>query len=469
MTELKEKITSTQLHLSKIIPQVEVKCEALPVAPKEENDNDDDDDDVPMEDFDPHSGDTDSEEIECKPDIEKLEEPSPRKRPRRSTRNIEKPIAPKIEEEEEEAKEEETKEEEAQEEDEETPIDKTNLTPKELAKIEKLEEKARRKKEWAKYMESIQNERKPLEELMRTMNLLNCHVCNEEQPTFLALKKHIEQTHGASHGYIYCCERKFNRKTAYDHMKYHLNKEAFKCDICGKLWKSHRELKAHLLNTHPAPDKILFNCETCGRGFVSRSILALHVKSHLPVAERDHQCAECPKGFHSRAILEKHIQTVHRRSTDHFCEICGKGMWSRGLLNVHLRSHQESKSEQCDICGKYFFNVRWHKKRVHEESELVTCELCGKVNKKYMVHDHMKLYHSGLVWKCEICDKEFKLKKTMQDHMNIHLGIRFDCHFCPYSATSSGNLVKHMNQVHPKEYAQYRANRFAAQTVKNPK
>lgn len=310
-------------------------------------------------------------------------------------------------------------------------------------------------------------EKLPLEEQMRTMTLLRCHLCQKEQHSFRDLKNHMEKGHGQTHGYIFCCDKKYDRRAAFDHMKYHLDREAFKCEVCGKLWTCRMDLLKHRNASHAPPDKFKFNCDACGRDFPTSGKLRLHQKSHLAPEERDFKCPNCPKGFYTKSLLDTHVNCVHRKEVTHFCEVCGKGLCSKSSLDNHLKSHKEVKTEQCDICEKFFFNVKAHKKRLHAEVELVDCSVCEKPIRKHMMANHLRLFHSGQQWKCEVCGKEFKLRKTLKDHMNMHMGVKINCYFCPVQATNSGNLIKHLNQVHPAEYAEFKANRYAEQRVKN--
>lgn len=313
-------------------------------------------------------------------------------------------------------------------------------------------------------------ERGRLEEVMRKLSLLTCRVCHEELPNVRDLKRHLENVHGQKTKVLMiCCERKFDSRTVFDHMKYHEDKEAFRCKECGKQFKSNRDFRIHQKTVHAGADVQKYTCETCGKWFVTTFNLKHHQKTHLKPEEREFQCDICQKGYVTKAQLEMHLASVHNKEANVCCEICGKSYATSSSLSVHLKSHDESKTEQCDLCGKYFFSVKTHKKRIHSNLEKVPCPDCGRPIKPHFMVTHKRLYHSGQVWKCEFCPKEFKMQKTLKDHQNVHLGIKMKCYFCPVEPTNSSNLIKHLLQAHPVEYAEYKAKRYSEQKIKNQK
>lgn len=469
---------STQIHLTKLIAGLKVECEVLDEQPThyetplmdyldhhsesaaDDDDNDDDNDD--------------DDDTDVKPDLEDLKDTSRRtsRRTRAATDlfvpDTKKGKRPKL-----------TKQELKQKlrlEKQELRLQKQQerMEKKERAKLpENLEAQAEREKLRKKrYQEQLDLEKQkvPLQELMRSMDLMRCHVCKEEKATFPELKRHMETDHELASGYIYCCDRKHNRRTAWSHMQYHLNNEAFKCDVCGKIKTSRNELRIHMENTHPPSETLQFHCDICGKGFPRPYTLAAHRKNHVPFEERPHRCSVCPKRFTTTSNLHIHFKTQHTKEVTKFCEVCGRGFCTKNQLDIHHKTHTETKAtQQCDICGKHVFGIVGHKKRVHTPVEKVNCELCGRLYLKPNQRDHMKKFHSGEKFQCHICDRVFTLQRVLQDHINTHLGVKKDCYFCPHQATASGNLVKHLNQTHPVEYAEYKAKRFSEQRIRVPK
>lgn len=70
--------------------------------------------------------------------------------------------------------------------------------------------------------------------------------------------------HNRAWGWISCCGHKFSgRSEPYEHMRYHLNPDVFKCPACGKGMMCGRHLDAHKMDEHEA-DR--FQCNACGKG-----------------------------------------------------------------------------------------------------------------------------------------------------------------------------------------------------------
>lgn len=285
---------------------------------------------------------------------------------------------------------------------------------------------------------SLEIKRAKLEALMKDMDVLRCVTCADVTfDTFRELTYHAKHVHDAhKRSYFKCCDRVFRGSMAFEHMEIHLNSDAHKCIDCDKTYASRQHLLLHQRNVH-------------GR------IISL-----------GHKCSACGKGFRIRSLLEAHVKQHHTMDTSFVCEICGVASKTRGNLKNHIKNvHMERRTEPCTICGKHVFNVSGHIKSMHD-FKTMECEICGKTIKSKNHATHMKTNHVDTKKPCPYCGKEFKTS-FLQRHVNTHLGVKKDCYFCPAQATDSGNLVKHLNQVHPVEYAEYKAKKFSGQQVKN--
>lgn len=425
---------STQIHLTKIIAGFKVECELL--------DESTHNNETPaMDSFGlvESPGDDDEEDYE---DV-KVEAPADEKDPFRSVRSRATPDY--------------------------TEIDADEKPPRKRRKTKQTGQGVDSSKKKKSVRAEKEKLRAPLEAQLKAMNLLQCRICMEDCDSFWSMKEHLETQHEMREGFVICCERRFDRRSIYDHMKYHLDKEAFKCDTCERMCMSQRELSQHQTTRHPPSESLTYSCAICGKGFRMASLLKAHMSKHVPNSDRGFNCPQCGKACATQSCLDLHVRTIHTKEMRHFCEMCGKGYCSEAAFRAHLKTHEVKATEACDICGKHFFYMLKHKQRAHQEVERVRCEICGKEYKKHLFSRHMRAFHSGQTsFKCTICEKEFRLHKNYQEHMNVHLGVKKDCYFCAYQVTNSGNLVKHLLQVHPVEYAQYKERKFTERRIKNP-
>lgn len=316
-----------------------------------------------------------------------------------------------------------------------------------------------------KTVQEIREEKAPMDKMMFELHLLECSLCGDPFTAFYQLNKHMKTKHRRE-GFIACCDQRFGPKTAHDHMKYHLDNEAFKCPHCGKFCTSNCSLRKHL-ETH-SEGTGEHRCEECGKVFKGERLLFLHRRWHLPEDERAHQCRYCSRGFNGKTALTNHIRSAHQEGAHFVCEVCGKGGYaSTTALQAHIKRHDQQKNEECDICGKFFFNVKVHKKRAHLQTEKIPCTECDRSYTKFNMPKHMKEFHSGIMNKCPYCPKEIRCRATYRVHVNLHLGVKYDCHFCPAQTSDPGNMYKHMQQHHPVEYGELKAKRNSVPLVRS--
>lgn len=118
-----------------------------------------------------------------------------------------------------------------------------------------------------------------------------------------------------------------------------------------------------------------------------------------------------------------------------------------------MKRHELKLSEQCDICLKYFLNMKSHKLKVHTTKEMVECNECGKKVSPTYLKTHIRSYHGERKEiPCEICGKIFKNTKNYKVHMGLHYGVKYNCRFCPMEFNILGNRTKHEKGKHFKGY-----------------
>ncbi|KAL5964464.1 Zinc finger protein SNAI2 [Taenia solium] len=165
----------------------------------------------------------------------------------------------------------------------------------------------------------------------------------------------------------------------------------------------------HLLGQLPdenaRPSKTCFECNYCGRSYVTKTGLQRHqnqcsrvdsggltppspesldpdeqASSPSPASSatsRQYTCHVCAKIYYSMSALKMHIRT---HTLPCKCNICGKAFSRMWLLNGHLRTHTGEKPFACRVCQRAFAdrsNLRAHM-QTHSEVKRYRCEECGK-------------------------------------------------------------------------------------------
>ncbi|XP_075158442.1 uncharacterized protein LOC142231708 isoform X2 [Haematobia irritans] len=118
--------------------------------------------------------------------------------------------------------------------------------------------------------------------------LLDCYVCSEKFPNFVAVKVHFEKEHPNDVFYIECCGRKIRYRFRFqEHASIHLNPVEFQCKYCAKCFTSQSTLDGHVNYCKSKGTDASFTstrtCPFCYRVFNYRTGVYQHVRRHHPV------------------------------------------------------------------------------------------------------------------------------------------------------------------------------------------
>ena len=319
-----------------------------------------------------------------------------------------------------------------------------------------------------------------------------CHFCNKVYGMNFHLKQHIRKNHTDCDKYVSQDDlNAIKDKTqgeVFDQFDksdatVHEGDKDFKCESCGKSFKTLHGLETHLHTVHDGIKN--HKCESCGKNFFPKSAMNRHIYT-VHQGHKDYKCESCGKSFSEAGKLKRHIHIVHEGHKDHKCESCGKSFSEAGKLKRHIHTvHEGHKDYKCESCGKSFTEagkLKGHIHIVHEDFmktlEMHLCKICGKIfnNKNYlsshmtkihnkqpcllcgkMFHGHRMKLHIASVhtedhlkpFPCSVCPKGFAEEKKLKDHMNIHTGNKpYECRYCHRGFANKRNTIAHEKIVH---------------------
>nr|XP_019536455.2 zinc finger protein 836-like [Aedes albopictus] len=306
------------------------------------------------------------------------------------------------------------------------------------------------------------------DELIRQNMTLYCDICGERSQCFedySTLQKHFKDKH-ETRGYVMCCEKKFIRKDRLlDHIRLHLDPDAFKCAECD-----HRSKSAVLLDIHRRQHNAnghRYVCHVCDKTFVTKGQLYNHMPKH---GIKRYACDVCGKGFGHKFSMTKH-RIMHDVPDKFICDICAKPLATEDSLKAHIRAHSDKSYNkvQCNFCAKWFKNeetLRSHQNARHKDQREHRCEQCDKLYPTgSALLEHVRMVHRKEPnFGCEHCDKKFYKRAMLKEHVKrSHSGptpkALFQCEFCDKEYLHSNNYFFHRKKAHPAEYAQLRHDR----------
>ncbi|KAK3085095.1 hypothetical protein FSP39_024128 [Pinctada imbricata] len=181
---------------------------------------------------------------------------------------------------------------------------------------------------------------------------LTCCDCNIKFDSDILFTKHklIFHTFGFGKFKSQCslCKKIFpsSAKLREHCLSEHDGSGAYRCKECGKEFLKKKFLELHVKRMHEEVTE-KFTCDFCGKAFINKSELGRHRTSH---DSPTHKCQTCGRMFKSNLILRRH-QNVHNPDKKYTCQFCGKGFISSNILKVHLLTHSKQRPFQCTESG----------------------------------------------------------------------------------------------------------------------
>ncbi|KOB63556.1 putative Zn finger protein, partial [Operophtera brumata] len=170
------------------------------------------------------------------------------------------------------------------------------------------------------------------------------------------------------------------------------NRKKAKCEICDKLFATAQSKYKHKRRKHFGMKK---ECPICHKMVLN---LSVHQKMHNP-EEFKFECAPCGRRFVTKSRLDIHV-SVHTKDRPFECNICHAKFRLKLCMNLHIRRvHDKEKSHLCQYCSKSFF------KKHHLQLHLSTCGKC--FGSRTIMKNHILIHTNDKKYACSLCDMSF--------------------------------------------------------------
>ncbi|KAK7116298.1 uncharacterized protein [Littorina saxatilis] len=175
-----------------------------------------------------------------------------------------------------------------------------------------------------------------------TQGEFECDLCRTRFTTEKLLSLHKEKVHENPDNEYKCedCGRVFYSKIGYN--KHTAKKSCtmpYICKVCGKRYsnKAKESFKSHMRYHLAEASGVQYQCEDCGRVYMTDVALKKHRLSHSN--KRPFKCNTCGKTFPMKYMVRDH-ERIHTGEKPYLCNLCGTSFGNRGHLYRHMRSHQ---------------------------------------------------------------------------------------------------------------------------------
>ena len=200
----------------------------------------------------------------------------------------------------------------------------------------------------------------------------------------------------------------------------HSSEKNFKCDECGRYYKSSDILRHHVRMVHKNLPKV--TCDLCGKE-VSRVSLKAHMNRHRERQEEEEESAR-----HLLQLAKADDESAPR------CRVCRSFVHNEKQLEMHhCAGRFDDSLFPCPDCTKSFkaaSDLVRHtcssgrdNSKSRNSSKVYKCIFCGREYNCHTPYLYHVRHHTGeKPYPCTECDKSFRLKQGLKVHMRNHTG-----------------------------------------------
>ncbi|KAG9334579.1 hypothetical protein JZ751_007400, partial [Albula glossodonta] len=276
--------------------------------------------------------------------------------------------------------------------------------------------------------------------------------CRETSKLLIRIQKHYSDKR--KYACAYCPRRFRNHDQMVVHTRLHTGEKPFGCANCGERFIRRDYLKRHLLKCkvgRQIEERVL--CDRCGELFF-RDQLRSHQKncvlSNLQQHQRSHksefQCQTCGRGFVSLFALRKHKHT-HGKNRPHRCPKCQLSFTGPTQLAEHMATHRD-ENFPCDLCDRTFTcklsRAEHRKSHTEQEDSLPPLLPPQNLSASSSPPSSASTKADQLKYRCGICCQRFRDPEQLSEHGCLAARERpYSCPDCNQHFLCGSHLKKH--------------------------
>lgn len=228
-----------------------------------------------------------------------------------------------------------------------------------------------------------------------------------------------------------CKKDLLSHRSDHDYCAVHNPKEVFRCEHCGRVFKTKRPFKRHVcwskkqlscevcgrkfqrdddLNSHMVIHDIrLFHCPSCQKTFIHENYVNIHLLSYN--GDEVILCHVCKKESNVKEVMQHKVSRYGKfPKMQQFLYLSSK--WRNG---ENLQTFQNVEKDVCSMCGTSCVET------FSFLNNLSSCFQCFKCHKAFKTIDnlyiHLLCFGGERLLSCLVCKSIFHGEKELQRHL----------------------------------------------------